>query len=480
MVLDPSPAGQRKSRTLWGRLHDSAVAWSWALNGLRLALGLILLPLVLRKLPTAELGMYYVFLSLAAIAALVDFGFSPTLARFVSYAMGGAESLQAQGVAKTGSSTSPNYHLLWELLYTTRTLYRFLTLALLLVLATWGTYVVELRIHETASPALTRLAWAATLVGALWDIYSNWWDVYLRNMNQVTAAARIAVLATTIRLVLAAVLLVCGWGLLSLPIGTLVGGLVQRQLARRRCLTLLAGHPAPERVDVRKNLSILWPNSWRLGVHCLGGYLTVNANTAICLQVLGLAANARYGLSNQLLGITSGMVTVWTMVKWPMVGQLYARHDFAGIQRMLRPRLWLQNLSFLAIGAFLVFWGTPLLERFGSGKQMLAANWFGLLTLNSFLEMQYSFWGTAILLGNRFPFLWYSVGSNVLSLVLSFALIHFTSLGLGALVLGPLVTGCLFNYWYWPLYGARSLGTSLLRFLFRGSQVKSMPEHRIP
>lgn len=479
MKVDGSiPTWQEKLLAFWDRFRNSAVAWSWALNGLRLSLGLILLPLVLRKLSTAELGMYYVFLSLAAISNLIDFGFAPTIARFVSYAMGGAESIQAQGVAKPGASTTPNYRLLWDLLHTTRTLYRFLTLALLLVLATWGTYVVELRIHETASPALTRLAWAATIIGALWDIYSNWWETFLRNMNQVTTATRIAVLATTIRLVLAAVLLVCGWGLLSLPIGTLVGGVLQRSLARRKCLALLAGCPEPERADIGKNLRILWPNTWRVGVQCVGSYLTVNANTAICLQVLGLGANASYGLSNQLLGITSGMVGVWTMVKWPIVGQYYAKHDYAAIQSVLRRRYWLQNLSFLAVAGFLIVCGPALLERFGSGKQILPAAWFALLALNSFLELQFNFWGTAILLGNRFPYLWHSVGANLLSLILSLILIHKTSLGLRALVLGPLVAGCLYNYWYWALYGARSLGTTFFQFLF-GKGVESVvtPPH---
>ena len=466
MVCKPLPFSLSQSRALWDRLRNSAVVWSWGLNALKLSLGLILLPLVLRKLPTAELGMYYVLLSLTAITNLVDFGFAPTIARFVSYAMGGAKTIQAQGVARAGDSTSPNYRLLWELLQTTRTLYRFLTLALLVVLGIWGTYVVELRIHETASPALTRLAWAVTLVGALWEIYSNWWEVFLRSMNEVVTAARIAVLATAIRLILAALLLICGWGLLSLPVATLVTNLIQRQLARRRCLGLLAGQPAPEKVDVKQNLAILWPNSWRMGVYCVGGYLTLNANTAICLQLLGLDANARYGLSSQVLGIAAGMAWVWTLVKWPVVGQQLARHDFQAIQRVLRPRLWLQNVSFFAMAGFLILWGAPLLERFGSGKQLLPPVWFGLLALNSLLEMQYTFWGTAIFLGNRFPFLWYSVASNLLSLLLSLGLIHFSSLGLGALVLGPLISGCLFNYWYWPLYGARFMGTTLFRFLF--------------
>jgi len=56
--------------------------------------------------------------------------------------------------------------------------------------------------------------------------------------------------------------------------------------------------------------------------------------------------------------------------------------------------------------------------------------------------------------------------TNVLSLVLSLTLIHFTSLGLGALVLGPLLAGSLFNYWYWTLAGARNLQTRWLHFTF--------------
>jgi hypothetical protein len=35
------------------------VVWSWVFNGFRPATELLLLPLVLRKLSTEELGMYY-------------------------------------------------------------------------------------------------------------------------------------------------------------------------------------------------------------------------------------------------------------------------------------------------------------------------------------------------------------------------------------------------------------------------------------
>src|ERR1041384_8802385 len=109
-------------------------------------------------------------------------------------------------------------------------------------------------------------------------------------MDQVLAATRIALLSSILKLSMAAALLICGAGLLSLPAGGFLGSLLQRALSRRRCLQLLETHPAPQQVNVKENLRVLWPNSWRLGMQFLSGYLTVNANTAICLHVLGLAA----------------------------------------------------------------------------------------------------------------------------------------------------------------------------------------------
>jgi len=87
------------------RLYNSAVVWSWVFNGIRLVSGLLLLPLVLHELSTADLGMYYVLLSLVALAPIIDFGFGPTMGRFVSYAMGGRKPSRPRPAhaGKTGS-----------------------------------------------------------------------------------------------------------------------------------------------------------------------------------------------------------------------------------------------------------------------------------------------------------------------------------------------------------------------------------------
>ena len=60
-----------------------------------------------------------------------------------------------------------------------------------------------------------------------------------------------------------------------------------RWLARSRCLALLKNHPPPPKTEVKKILKLLWPNTWRVGVLVFSNYLTVNANTNICLGAFG-------------------------------------------------------------------------------------------------------------------------------------------------------------------------------------------------
>ena len=84
----------------------------------------------------------------------------------------------------------------------------------------------------------------------------------------------------------------------------------------------------PEQTDIGSVLKTLWPSSWRVGLQLMSVYLTVNANTAICLHAFGLAANAKYGLSVQLFNIIASMASVWLFVKWPLIIQARAKEDW--------------------------------------------------------------------------------------------------------------------------------------------------------
>jgi hypothetical protein len=125
-----------------------------------------------------------------------------------------------------------------------------------------------------------------------------------------------------------------------------------------------------------------------------------------------------------------------------------------------------------------LMFGPFVISQIGKGKTLLPLSWLALMTLGSFLDTQLNLWAMVIFTGNRFTFLWPMVGGNVLSLGLSLTLMHFTSLGVGALVLGPLLAGSCFNYWYWPPYACRSIGTNLYHLLFTGRSLSASPSQQ--
>ncbi len=443
------------------------MVWSWLFNCLRLASGLMLLPLLLHSLSDADLGMYYVFLNLVALLPVVDASLSLTVSRCVSYAMAGATTLRPQGIDLSTQGDAPNRELLWRLLSGTRAFYRLLALAVLCVLGIVGTGVVAVRIQETSMPGLSWLAWGITLLAATWEIYSSWANVFLQGMNEVVLGSRLSALAYSVRLLAACGFLLSGGGLLSVPLASLISSALQRFLARRAVLRLM-GNRAPSDSSRRDEslLSVIWPNSWRVGLKLLAMYISANAVSFLCLKTLGLAVFGQFGLSLQVLTIIQGISAVWTLVKWPIVGQLRARQQMDRIRDLLWPRVWLQSLTFFLLAAIALGAGPRLLSIWGGGKSMLPFGWLSLLTLYLFLEMQFAFWTHLLTTENRVPSLWGTLVTYPLGVGLVWLLYEATHLGIGAFVLGPLLAGSFFNYWYWPIAGAKSLQTNWVKFVF--------------
>jgi len=437
------------------------------MNGLRLASGVLVLPLLVVKLTKPDYDMYLVFLSLSALLPILDLGFSVSIGRAVNYAMGGATRLQAFGVVDEPGQSSPNQRMLWQLLHSTRSLYSILSLGVLLLAGIGGTLIIRNAVPQTSSPTITWIAWFVTWVSMGWDLYSGWWSIYLRNMNRVLVSTKQGLLTQVIKIILTCSFLVGGAGLLSVPVAAILGGFLQRFLARRDVLSILDQHhnPGPNSQEVRSMLATLWPNSWRVGIHFLSGYLAGQANTLVCLPLLGLSASGQYGFSYQLISICSGMAQVWTYVKWPQVGQLQIKRDRAALHRLLWPRLWLQYLTYISLVFSVIIIVPALLHWRGSDKTLLPGFWLGLLALNGFMELNCSFWNTLIATENRLPMVWPTLISNIVSLIMIITLAKTTTLGLSAFVIAPLLVGTLFNYWKWPHEGARTLGFSWLKFL---------------
>ena len=459
------------SSTLLKRVWGTAVFWNWIFNGLRLASGVLLIPLLYRLFSEPDLDMYALFSVLTGLLITFDMMFGTTITRNVGYAMRGIMEIQAQGIAAlTEKDREPNYTLLGQLLSATQKIYRYLALGILVLLGVGGTLMISPHFDQTSSPGITRLAWGITIISACLELYTGYWFVFLRGLNQVVLSARLSACIYGGRLVIAVALLLSGAGLLAVPIATLLTGVTQRMLARRITLQLM---PKEFRLDGRRDRELIraiWPNTWRMGLILLSINIMMIGFGKLITWKWGLGAFYPYHFSYQILyTVCMSMAGVWTLVKWPLICQLRALKDNAGVQKIIWPRIWLQILTYLGLSIGFIVAGPPILKWIAPDKELLPRIWLSLLGLYTFLEMQYVFWTTLISTENRIPSLWAAVFTNLATVVVSALLMQFTPLKIGAFIVGPLACGVAFNFWFWPRFGARTLNTTWLVFMTRGA-----------
>src|SRR3990167_832985 len=101
--------------------------WGYAAQVLNIGLGLIMLPVIVRHMSTAEVGLWFVFITLISFAQLLELGFQPTISRNVAYIYAGAQKLSAFGLQENGNGNL-NIPLLANLVAASRFIYRWIAL----------------------------------------------------------------------------------------------------------------------------------------------------------------------------------------------------------------------------------------------------------------------------------------------------------------------------------------------------------------
>src|SRR5688572_21708571 len=190
------------------RVWNTAVFWTWIFNVLRFASGILIFPLLYHFLSEPDLDMYALFFVLTGFLLSFDQMFAVTISRNVGYAMRGITDIRAQGIAvMEEKDLQPNAVLLGQLLSATRQIYRYLAVAILLLLSGGGTLLLLPYFGQTSNPAVARAAWVITIISACLELYTGYWVVFLRGLNQVVLSARLSSFVYGVRLVLSAGLL---------------------------------------------------------------------------------------------------------------------------------------------------------------------------------------------------------------------------------------------------------------------------------
>ena len=449
-------------RQLVQRVSRSAVSWSLIAAGLRFGSALLLLPLILWRIPSDELGLWYVFVSLGALAALLDLGFAHSATRSVGYLWAGSRMLLPFGIADLlietdpiGGAThrQPNFRMLSSLVVTLRVYYLSVGGLLLLLLTTAGGAWIWHKSVDLANAQSIRLAFLAYAIGVSLGLANSVWPSLLAGINAVKEAQQITAACLLAYFCLAVAGLLAGWGMWALVLGTIVSAFAERLIGRTvfyRLVSLRSG-----KFDLSM-LRVLWRNAWRTAAVGLGAFMVFQANTLMCSAFLDLRTTASYGLSLQAVTLLVGVSDIWVRVKLPAINQLRARGMVERIPAIFRPRIMLALLTFGAGAAVLLLLGRPLLELLNARTQLLPAALLAALLLIQLLEMHHSLYAELVYSENVNPFVKPALISGLAIIILSVLLTP--RFGVWGMLLASGLVQLCFNNWWPVLRAIRGLG----------------------
>ena len=442
--------------------------WNYAATSMRILSGIIVLPITLRMLPSEEMGIWSIFLSLITITSLLDFGFSNSFSRNVTYVYSGVKELKTKGYV-VAETSEVDYGLLRNLLFAMKRYYGILALVFLFLFLVGSPFYMSSVLEQYSGDK--QIIWITWYVfGALlaYELYTYYYNAILTGRGLVKRNMQIVVVSQSIRIIVTLVFLLIGFGIISLVLGLFISDIINRTLSHYAFYDkeTKAKLKNAESNSAWKTIKILAPNSFKIGLIILSNFLRNQIIVIIAPFYLSLSQIAEYGISKQIMALITTIGMIWFHTFSVKMVQYRVKADDWGIKRLYIKGQLSVLLVLMVGGCLFLLFGNDVLILIKSKTSLLCNNYLLLMLLFSLLECSYSVANNTILTKNEVPFFKAEIATGILSLVLLWLMLQFTKLGVLSLILATGIALCVYLNWKLPLWVAKEIKLKLKDYGF--------------
>lgn len=438
------------------QINNKDVFWNFSATVLKIASGVLILPLILRFLSTQEVGIWTIFLSLSAISYLLDFGFSQTFTRNITYIFSGVNELQKEGYERISSKNEINYGLLKSTIDAMRWFYKYIAIIVFIFLILGGTTYLYFILKNgfTGNSQLIFASWIIYSITISYQIYTLYYDALLQGRGLIKIAKQITVISQISFIVIGSILIIfTNWGLLSLVIGQTFSIIINRVLSKKHFFDLNLKYKLSEALSLsrKETLENISPNAIKIGITSLGGYLVNRSSIFIGSIYIPLADIASFGITKQIIDLLACIATLWFSTYYPQMIQHRVQNNDYGIKNLYIKSKIIYFVIFIVGGIFLVGIGNPMLEIIESKTLFIPNYLFIFAIIVSLLENNHSWAGSILLTKNEVPFFKAALYSGLLTVILLFVFLNATNMGILSFVLAPGIAQLCYQNWKWPI-----------------------------
>jgi O-antigen/teichoic acid export membrane protein len=461
-------------KTPWqivNRVWNSPTFMTWGSFLARTSTLLVVTPLVLNRLSASEISLWYLFSTLISLQVLADIGFTPTFARIIAYAMGGADlsslnEYRSPTGGQTGGQTvgSPNWQTVEAICTTMRAINVRLMIASVVLLASLGTAALLKPVAELPNPATAWACWGIILLACAVNFYGSIYSSYLQGINQIAVLRRWEILTSLGAVISSFLALILGTGLVGLVVSSQLWVVLNVIRNRWLCTTVEQGHFAHFR-SARIHPQVFqpaWSSAWRSGLGHFMNYGLMQASGLVYAQTASTAGIASYLFAQRLLQVVSMFAQAPFYSKLPTLARLRAEGKISEqiviAQKGMRLSYWTYAVGFISIGLL----AEPMLKLIGSNAAFVNPLLWLIMGVGMFVER---YGAMHIHLYSTTNHIIWHIANGVAGVIyLATALVLFPIVGVYAFPIAVLAGYLGFYAWYAARHSYRAFGLKFWRF----------------
>jgi len=449
------------------RFWNSPTLMTWGSFLTRSLSLVVVLPLILTRLTTEEIALWYLFSTLIGLQFLVDMGFSPTFSRIIAYGMGGSDASDLKDLRIIKQSTNlaePNWETIEKICCTMQTVNLRLTVISIILLATLGTWSLVKPILATTDVTSGWLCWGVILLASCFTLIGSTYNFYLQGVNQIALLRRWESFTSLCSIATSFIVLLLNGGLLGLVIAN-QGWLVINILRNRWLCSKIENGRLQQFTDKKVDpivFEAVWPSAWRSGVGVFMSSGLVQISGVIYSQFGIPSQVASYLLALRLMQIVNIFSQAPFYTKLPLLAKLRSEGNLKQQVNVAKRGMVLAYWTFVA--GFIAFGllATPLLRLIGSNVEFGSPWLWGIMGLTTFAER---YGGMHIqLYSTTNHIIWHIASgvSGVIYIIVSLALSR--KIGVYAIPVGTLAGYLCFYCWYSAMHSYRAFGLKFWEF----------------
>jgi hypothetical protein len=280
-----------------------------------------------------------------------------------------------------------------------------------------------------------------------------------------------SIYSNVIYLFISILLLSLGYGLVGISIAFLIQSLTLRIFSYKYFYDSALIHSlkaASYSLSKKAAFSVLWSNSWKMGVVSLGAFLILQANTLILPKYESLLIVAQYGLTLQIINFLYRISLIHFNTIYPQLTSNRINSNHNEIIKLLGTSYTIFICTYLVGAAGLLLFGNTILEIIGSKTFLFSFNMLAVILLMFLLEANHSIAAVIITSKNEVPFYFAALITGLAIVTLSLVLFQFTDIGIWAIIISQFVVQLSYNNWRWPLFVLKDLKTSYIELFTVG------------